>query len=441
MGWEYCGSGVSQEDVACGSELSNQCHADSGNGECVDGVCKCSGGYFWYDCSRGCAAETTVTDTYGIIQSDYPSGNDTMHYLNYVNCTWTIAPDDASFDEIKIDIFYISLEATDTLYIYAVEDEDTMDSDHATSFSGSVPVEPFYVKSSKVQIQLISGSSTTYHGFKLEYSVHNVPLSKTAVALITASCVVVAAVLVALVIVLTNFKLRQRNARLEKERTAPAEYALPAELEIVNFDAEASLLHLKDSGFEVNQIELKFGLKDDPCPINEMVYDTITLTNCSNRNAKYCFKLPQYPYKIEFSMIPGQGKLNAHDSVDIQVAFKLLYTTHIKTNFRLEISNRDSTPWVSVTFGINLEGTLSDRLDPDDILLESVPIASGAFGSVFRGVYKAQLVAVKVLKHQEALLAVEKEDFIAECNLLRQIHHPYIASFVGASFIPGIPLF
>ena len=84
---------------------------------------------------------------------------------------------------------------------------------------------------------------------------------------------------------------------------------------------------------------------------------------------------------------------------------------------------------------VNVESKLSTRLDPDEIRLVQPPIGEGSFGTVFRGFYKDQEVAAKVLKNQ--VWGEKIEEFFHEIKVMEELRSPFIVNFVGAVVFPG----
>ena len=86
---------------------------------------------------------------------------------------------------------------------------------------------------------------------------------------------------------------------------------------------------------------------------------------------------------------------------------------------------------------VHVEGAVSERLDPNEVVLSPEPLGVGAFGVVYPGRYRGRFVAVKVMSRQQDLLEQITADFEKEIDLYRRLHHPLIVDFVGASLIPG----
>lgn len=84
---------------------------------------------------------------------------------------------------------------------------------------------------------------------------------------------------------------------------------------------------------------------------------------------------------------------------------------------------------------VHAESEHSARLDPDEIKLIQPAVGEGGFGAVFKGYYKSQVVAVKVLKNQK--WGGKARDLVREVNLMKDLHNDYIANLIGAVTFPG----
>ena len=70
-----------------------------------------------------------------------------------------------------------------------------------------------------------------------------------------------------------------------------------------------------------------------------------------------------------------------------------------------------------------------DELEFDE---ENSEIGKGTFGDVLRGTWRGEEVAVKFLKGSMSDSPESVKQFIDECNILKNLHHPNILLFMGA---------
>ncbi|KAH3757287.1 Serine/threonine-protein kinase STY46 [Pelomyxa schiedti] len=428
--WEECGFAL------CSDSGNNTCNSGQGWGTCKSGTCACAQGRFWNDCSRGCSKYSTVTSKSAQIQSDFPPSGliEDMLYANSANCNWVIAPGDNT-DVIVLNFTYVWIDPADTLSVYLVgPDGDTGD----LITTVSTPLLLTVLKSSVI-IQLRSDYEAASHGFVLTYTSKVNPLldPKDSAIVIAVSAAVGTIIILSISISLSCYIIKQRKKKLREQQNAPAE-SLPAEeisqsirrtLAEVNKD-------LKKVHMEVDRVTFNFGVTEgSTCEVLQNLKDEIILRNNGGQPVLYCFYVPRIEHKLEFNMCPGKGRIDPHREMKIEAVVKLLLTTRIESNMKLEITRGGDG--ISTLLPFRIEGMLSSRLDPDEIMLNHTPLAAGAFGSVFQGVYRSQLVAAKVLKHQEAFFENEFAEFDAECTLLKQLRHPNVVGFVGASYVTG----
>jgi serine/threonine protein kinase len=174
------------------------------------------------------------------------------------------------------------------------------------------------------------------------------------------------------------------------------------------------------------------------CNVNEELLDTITLINHTNKPVDYAITVPTSGEEYAFDLVakPGVGTLKPKETRQINLTFKLLFTTKV---------NR----WVKVVFApaegktdgtyvaVRLEGVVSARIDPMELELYGKPIGEGAFGIVYRGKYRGTLVAAKVPRKQGEMREAQLKSFKDEIALFEKLRSPYIVNFIGASHVPG----
>jgi hypothetical protein len=197
---------------------------------------------------------------------------------------------------------------------------------------------------------------------------------------------------------------------------------------------------LEEEGIRVNKNQLSFGLvAKSVFPLDEVLTDRVVLTNASGRPVNFVISVPAGDrFTFTMRVVPGRGTVPAHETLPIVISFALHYTAKINKRVKIQFFSKASGKLLGVSyFEISVEGALSDRLDPDDITLITPPIAIGAYGIVYRGSYRSRIVAVKVLRRQNDLTESEFAEFTAETDLYRRLRGPFIAEYIGASYLPG----
>ena len=84
---------------------------------------------------------------------------------------------------------------------------------------------------------------------------------------------------------------------------------------------------------------------------------------------------------------------------------------------------------------LKIESENSIRLDPDDIKLIQTSVGEGAFGTVFKGFYKSQTVAVKVVKNQAS--PERMEELYDAADVMKNFHSIFLVGLVGVVTFPG----
>lgn len=74
------------------------------------------------------------------------------------------------------------------------------------------------------------------------------------------------------------------------------------------------------------------------------------------------------------------------------------------------------------------------EIDPSHLKFEK-QIASGSYGELFKGTYRSQEVAIKILKH-ERLNADLQREFAQEVYIMRKVRHKNVVQFIGACTKP-----
>ncbi|KAH3732569.1 serine/threonine-protein kinase STY13 [Pelomyxa schiedti] len=441
--WGSCGF----TDIECGEDKTNTCHSELGYGECnVDtSTCSCLDSHFWFDCSRGCSGFHEVFNSSGVLQSDnpLPEHEQSRTYIPSTSCIWMITPP-GDFWTIDLDFLSFSVDYSDSLSIYRIEPDAEINSVSnlppdglITSLSG-LNATPLSIRSKRIALVLQADYATAGTGFVVQYKTSRREMPILGRVFTAIMGIVVLALVCTAVTIFSWCWLKQKRAKKLSALNEPAQFTPPNEFEGLHFDEAEVQGLLKEYNVEVNHTVLAFGNSSKvKTPILEWKEDRITLS-AKKKPISFIFSVPDIPDTVQFDIRPGRGVINPGSAITVSIKVCLMYTTHFTLPIKLDVlDNIGITMGKPILFDVNLDGALSTRLDPAEIKLDPAPIASGAFGSVYKGRYRAQIIAVKVLKNQGDLQECERNEFVNECDVMAGLHHPYIVGYIGACYVPG----
>jgi len=199
---------------------------------------------------------------------------------------------------------------------------------------------------------------------------------------------------------------------------------------------------------------LQFGLESQATfPVMQDMTENVQFTNNSSKPLQFRISHPVDENTFECYAEPGMGTLLPGYGVTVQFHFKLKYTTRVFSQFQVCVWKNSAGSTIAGFCGFDvpegkepdctayvateLEGEVSERLDPNELVLSSEPLGVGAFGVVYAGQYRQTLVAVKVMSRQHELLEQILSDFEKEIELYRKLRNPLLVEFIGASLVPG----
>jgi len=217
---------------------------------------------------------------------------------------------------------------------------------------------------------------------------------------------------------------------------------------------DESLGWTKMQGLDAKVHVLQFDLESQATfPVMEDKMEKVMFSNNSSKPLQFRISHPVDEYVYDCYAEPGMGTLLPGYGVVVEFHFKLKYTTRVFTQFTVSVWNNSYGSTIAGFCGFNvpegkepdctayiateLEGAMSERIDPNDIVLASEPLGIGAFGIVYSGQYRQTLVAVKVMSRQQDLLEQIISDLEKEIELYRKLRNPLLVEFVGASLVPG----
>jgi len=166
--------------------------------------------------------------------------------------------------------------------------------------------------------------------------------------------------------------------------------------------------------------------------VDETITQVLTITNM--QKDKYRFTLAgTSSERFKLSFEPSSGVVKSKFSTPVKVSLTMYCTCEIHHQVLMTCEPIVRRTAASAEEGIstamiplNCESKLSSKLDFTEIkFLEQ--IGTGTYGTVSRGVWRGQEVAIKMLK----LERVDVKEFQNECNLLQELRCPYVVNFVG----------
>jgi cysteine-rich repeat protein len=194
-----------------------------------------------------------------------------------------------------------------------------------------------------------------------------------------------------------------------------------------NFDPESSTF-VDSSAFPVvvDPTSLNFGFEEgNRATVDAPLSMTFALKNVGGATKWKLFVDGSPKYTLTFS--PNEGTLGKSEGIIISSQIVIKCTTSLKLSIPLAIFPKEEGKDMKHTFfPLIVETKLSTRLDPDEIRLIQPPVGEGSFGTVFRGTYRTQDVAVKVLKNQS--WGVKIDEFYKEMRIMEELRNPFIVN-------------
>eukprot|EP01105_Mastigella_eilhardi_P027779 TRINITY_DN876_c0_g1_i5.p1 TRINITY_DN876_c0_g1~~TRINITY_DN876_c0_g1_i5.p1 ORF type:complete len:1684 (+),score=240.49 TRINITY_DN876_c0_g1_i5:497-5053(+) len=209
------------------------------------------------------------------------------------------------------------------------------------------------------------------------------------------------------------------------------------------FDSVNSrLVNFTEFPLDLSTTVLNFGFDTDQSPIDSQLTQKITLVYNFNRNlattsttnsvnltgssthstnsssggeweggeapqkgtVSFHFFPPADP-RFHLVFTPLSGKLRPGEQVTVTASAMVLCTTCL--NYAVPLAVCPGSKWSAskkhTMLSLKLDSQLSVKIDPDEIQVKYPPIGEGAFGTVYEGTWRGQVVAVKVAKYQDLM--------------------------------------
>ncbi|KAH3758301.1 tyrosine protein kinase [Pelomyxa schiedti] len=265
-------------------------------------------------------------------------------------------------------------------------------------------------------------------------------LSKGGIAGISVASICGAAALCAAAAAFLVFKRKKADAESEVSMNSllPDNGASVAFEDTFNIPDSRNVI-LSDFILATSVSTLTFGLESRQAEVDQVLEETLTLHNATKKTVSFKFFAPRsYKYKIAFE--PEAGVIDASYEQEITIKAIILCTTRVTSHVTLAANSGHDFAKGDVQHSkidFHIESALSGKLDPEEISLSRPAIGEGSYGFVYKGDWRGQLVAVKILKCQESTTTAIREDFLKEVKIMESFRCPQIVNFVGAVYVPS----
>lgn len=140
---------------------------------------------------------------------------------------------------------------------------------------------------------------------------------------------------------------------------------------------------------------------------------------------------------VALESLQSSPEITVHNLNNFDRTVQLDSTANLDSTLRLESSSTSTAaPTKKTKSGLGLwddEAIVAARIPFEKVLREEL-ISQGGHGEVYRGKYRCETVAVKVLLPEKRKDMKQINTFLAEIKLMASVEHPRIVRFVGVAW-------
>ncbi|ELP84279.1 protein serine/threonine kinase, putative [Entamoeba invadens IP1] len=185
-----------------------------------------------------------------------------------------------------------------------------------------------------------------------------------------------------------------------------------------------------------NKKTLKFEKEDLDImlPVGQETLETVCVGNGGKNKLKVQFTVKEDVLcKYKLVIEPDVAILRKGEACEFKVKLTPTCTCKIDETIQLVSMDFKKDGVVNEEIKILCETQMSTRLDYDELILDK-QIGEGSFGTVYKGMFRTNIVAVKMMKipdDDDAMIEFDKE-----VAMLDKFRSEYVVHFFGAVFIP-----
>ncbi|ELP94680.1 protein serine/threonine kinase, putative [Entamoeba invadens IP1] len=255
------------------------------------------------------------------------------------------------------------------------------------------------------------------------YCIYTIPLWFIIVMVLLSIFILICIVFVTYFIVQKTIKLVYRNRQKSTYCIFKMKYS---NVNFVNSSDKRVLLS-KNELFRDNDnlFKVNFEYKDVLCVGNNTKRPLKTQITTKSNSTKYSIRAN-----------PSVVTLKRGEACEFEIFMTIMCTCTITDCIFIIANSFVDNIESQIEVQLNITSELSSRLDPEE-LIEDKLLGEGSFGVVYKGKFRGNDVAIKMMKNGTKHDEEQLKEFEKEVEMLDKFRSDYIVHFHGAVFIPN----